>query len=637
MCGIAGFIGTFEQPNRTLEKMVSVIHHRGPDDHGVFFDENTDVGLAHARLSILDLSPAGHQPMTSNSGRYLIVFNGEIYNHLIIRNELEKLANQHWRGHSDTETLLAAIDEWGFFDTLKRLVGMFAIALYDRKSSKVYLARDRMGEKPLYYGFVDHHKFVFASELKSIKVLPNIELAINRDALALFLRHNYIPAPYSIYQGISKLEPGQYLTFSVGSSSIEIERYWSMSDIATQGMSTPFVGKEQEAIAGLDRVLKSSISQQMLADVPLGAFLSGGVDSSTVVALMQNMSSRPIKTFTIGFDDKRFNEAENAKAVAAHLGTEHTELYMTAKDALNVVPLLPTIYDEPFSDSSQIPTYLVSKLAKQHVTVSLSGDAGDELFSGYNRYTMTNRLWGKLSKVPLPIRSYLANLIRIIPPTAYTKLLSPLGMSNAGDKLHKASYVLLKSSVSDLYHGLVSHWDDPASVVKQGIESATWLTNSRLENIDCSDIERMMLLDSLSYLPDDILTKVDRAAMSVSLETRVPFLDHQVVEYAWSLPMSMKLRNHQGKWVLRQVLYQYVPKELIDRPKMGFGIPIDQWLRSELREWAECLLNEQRLEREGFFHPKPIREKWLEHLSGKRNWGYHLWDILVFQQWLETQ
>jgi len=635
--------------------MALTIGHRGPDDAGTWADEQAGIALGHRRLSIVDLSPAGHQPMPSASGRYVIAFNGEIYNHLVLRKELEAMdcraslamTEAGWRGHSDTETLLAGFDAWGIQATVERCIGMFAFAVWDRQERTLTLGRDRLGEKPLYYGWQgqgQHAVFLFGSELKALKAHPAFAAGIDRNALCLLMRHNYIPAPYSIYQGIAKLAPGCLLSVSLAQPEPRLVRYWSAAAVAMAGCAKPFTGTPEQAVDALEVLLASAVHRQMMADVPLGAFLSGGVDSSTVVALMQAQSKQRVKTFTIGFNEAGYNEAVHAKAVAAHLGTEHTELYVSAQQALDVIPRLPTLYCEPFSDSSQIPTFLVAQLARQQVTVSLSGDGGDELFCGYNRYLLANRLWQKIVVLPPVARRWVAHGLTALSPSRWNALLGPvqgllagaLRQANLGDKLHKAAGVLASSSVDALYLGLVSHWDDPASVVMGGQEPPTLLSGNTPQLTGLDEIERMMALDALSYLPDDILVKVDRAAMGVSLESRVPLLDHRVVEFAWSLTQSMKLRDGVGKWALRQVLYRHVPKALIERPKMGFGVPIDDWLRGPLRDWAEALLDESRLRREGFFHPAPIRLKWAEHLSGARNWQYHLWDVLMFQAWLEA-
>lgn len=646
MCGLVGFIGGVTCSDKTLLRLMSnTLTHRGPDDSGVWLDDISHIALAHRRLSILDLSPAGHQPMLSNSGRYVIVFNGEIYNHLDIRKELEALGHApNWKGHSDTETLLAAIEAWGAEATLKKSVSMFAIALWDRQTRTLTLARDRMGEKPLYYGWQgvgNQRVFLFGSELKALKVHPAFNAKIDRGALCLLLRHNYIPAPYSIYQGIAKLEPGCLLSVSLERREPKIWKYWDTVKVACAGVVKPFAGTAAESVEALDVLLKDALRQQMMADVPLGAFLSGGIDSSTVVALMQAQSSRPVKTFTIGFNEQDYNEAIHAKAVAQYLGTEHTELYVSPQQAMEVIQCLPELYCEPFADSSQIPTFLVNELAKQHVTVSLSGDAGDELFCGYNRYQLTSSLWEKFSLVPLPLRALVVKAIRTVSPATWDGLAGIIpGVGSykfLGDKMHKGASVLSSGTVDELYLGMVSHLGNPPELVINGYEPATFLTGLRPDMNEMGDVERMMILDTISYLTDDILVKVDRAGMGVSLEGRVPFLDHRVVEFAWSLPLSYKLCDGQTKWALRQVLYRYVPRELIDRPKMGFGVPLHQWLRGPLRNWAEGLLDEARLRREGYFYPAPIRQMWAEHLSMRRNWMTQLWNVLMFQAWLEKE
>lgn len=662
MCGIAGFIEPSAQPaEQLLKKMTGALSHRGPDDQGSWYNQEAGIGLGHRRLSILDLSPTGHQPMSSPSGRYVIVFNGEIYNHLGIRKELQESGKDpDWRGHSDTETILAGFDVWGIEATLKRSVGMFAMAVWDKAERTLILTRDRLGEKPLYYGW-NRGAFLFASELKAMRAFPGFEADINRDALTLMLRHCYIPTPHSIYRGIYKLWPGAMLTISQGRSSscpweqnsppfepyrnngVRLDWYWSSKEVAEQSQSQLFKGTDSEAIDELERVLSEAVHAQQISDVPLGAFLSGGIDSSAIVALMQSRAGHAVKTFTIGFHEAGYNEAEHAKEVARHLGTEHTELYVSSEEALAVIPRLPAMYDEPFSDSSQIPTFLVSQMARQHVTVSLSGDAGDELFGGYNRYFQMNSLLQMIGWVPGVGRQALAKGMTALSPSGWNSLyalLEPivpkrLRLMNPGDMAHKLAEVLTADTPEAIYRRLVSHWKSPADIVINAREPATSLTNhhrwAQLPELE----QRMMFLDAISYLPDDILVKVDRAAMAVSLETRVPFLDHRVVEFAWRLPLSMKIRNGQGKWILRQVLYKHVPKKLIERPKMGFGVPIDSWLRGPLRDWAESLLSEERLRREGFFHPVQIRQKWQEHLAGTRNWQYYLWDVLMFQAWLE--
>jgi len=657
MCGLVGLLGGVadEVGDESLLCIMSdTLIHRGPDDCGIWYDSEQRIGLGHRRLAILDLSPAGHQPMVSASGRYVIAFNGEIYNHLALRKDIEKIPPSppfakggilEWRGHSDTETLLAGFEAWGIEATLKKTVGMFALALWDKEACALTLARDRIGEKPLYYGWQgggNERVFLFGSELKALKAHPAFAAEIDRGALCLLLRHNYIPAPYSIYQGIAKLEPGCLLSVSLEQIEPKIWKYWDAAEVARTGVAQPFSGTPEQAVDALEVLAKDAVRQQMMADVPLGAFLSGGIDSSTVVALMQAQSSRPVKTFTIGFNEKGYNEAVHAKAVAAHLGTEHIELYVTPEQAMDVIPLLPGLYCEPFADSSQIPTFLVSQLAKQQVTVSLSGDAGDELFCGYNRYQLTNDLWKKLSHAPIQLRSLVAKGISAVSPSVWDRVGGAIpGVGSyvrlLGDKMHKGAGVLSSATVDELYLGLVSYQRNPENWVIGGKEPDTKLTGLRPNLEGLGVVERMMALDTISYLPDDILVKVDRAGMGVSLEGRVPFLDHRLVEFAWSLPLEYKLRDGQTKWPLRQVLYRHVPRELIDRPKMGFGVPLHDWLRGPLRDWAEGLLGEARLRREGYFHPEPIRQMWAEHLSGRRNWMAQLWNVLMFQAWLEKE
>jgi len=654
MCGFVGFlgVGSFDDAGASravLGRMTDSIRHRGPDDGGYWLDPAQGIALGHRRLAIIDLSPAGHQPMPSSSGRYVIAFNGEIYNHLALREELAAHgAAPAWRGRSDTETLLAGFDAWGIAATVERAVGMFAFAVWDRHTATLTLGRDRIGEKPLYYGWQGrgrHAVFVFGSELKALRSHPAFEHEVDRGALCLQLRHSYVPAPYSIYRGIAKLTPGCLLSVSSQAREPRVTPYWARERRMAASAAAPFAGTPQEAVAELERRLTQAVQAQMIADVPLGAFLSGGVDSSTVVALMQAQSRRPVKTFSIGFHEEGYNEAEYAKAVARHIGTEHTELYVTAAQARAVIPRLPAMYDEPFSDSSQLPTFLVSELARQHVTVSLSGDAGDELFCGYSRYQFAASLWKTITAGPLPLRRLAASGITRIPVESWNRmarLLAPamprsMRFSNTGDKLHKGAQVLSCATLDALYLGLVTHWDDPAAVVIGGIEPPTVLRSETPALAPFDGIQRMMALDLLTYLPDDILVKVDRAAMSVALETRIPFLDHRVVEFAWSLPQSMKLRDGASKWALRQVLYRHVPPSLIERPKMGFAVPVGDWLRGPLRDWSESLLSETRLRAEGFFEPRAVRSKWEEHLAGKRNWQYHLWDVLMFQAWAEEQ
>ncbi|MDX8410930.1 MAG: asparagine synthase (glutamine-hydrolyzing) [Mariprofundaceae bacterium] len=646
MCGIAGFIGRAlpRDAKSILWRMAEKLHHRGPDSHGIWLDAVCGVGLAHRRLSIIDLSREGHQPMASASGRYHIVFNGEIYNFHLLRRELED-AGQRFHGHSDTEVMLAAFDAWGLDEALKRFTGMFAFALWDSEARTLHLARDRLGEKPLYYGWVDQ-KFVFASELKALRAMPGWQGDIDRGSLALFMRLAYVPAPYSIYQGVYKLLPGNVLSITdmlhPGERPVPRE-YWSAGEVVAAAQADQFSCGGQEAVAMLDGLLRDAVAKMMVADVPLGAFLSGGIDSSAVVALMQVQSGRPVKTFTIGLHDEAYNEARHAKAVADHLGTDHTELFVTPEETMGVISRLPAIYDEPFADVSQIPTFLVAQMAREHVTVALSGDGGDELFGGYNRHYWAAAAWKRAVGLPGPVRAGLAGAIRAVSPVAWNALYSRLEpllpvrwrARLAGEKLYKFAQLLQADSRAALYRGLVSQWFDPAQVVLGANEPATVLSDEDSWPAGMDFSEQMMFQDMTGYLPGDILTKVDRASMAVSLETRIPLLDHRVVEFAWRLPLDMKIRDGQGKWLLRQMLYQYVPRELVERPKMGFGVPIDVWLRGPLRDWAESLLDEQRLRQQGFFNVELIHRRWHEHLRAKRNWQYPLWCVLMFQAWLD--
>lgn len=641
MCGIAGFLSpskSTDRPLSVLKAMGDSILHRGPDSGGEWYDDYA--GLSHRRLSILELTEAGYQPMSSHNGRFIFVFNGEIYNHSKIRDALTQSGySGSWQGFSDTETLLAAIEFFGVEAALNMSIGMFAFALWDTRDKVLTLARDRFGEKPLYFG-IQNNVFLFGSEIKSLKQHPSFDSKIDRNSISLFLRHNYIPAPYSIYQGIYKLEQGSILQISAAQFDPVIFKYWSSIDVAREAKLNQFEGSPEESIDVLEKLLIESINQQSIADVPLGAFLSGGIDSSAVVSILQSQSNRPVNTYSIGFDAEMFNEAKYAKAVANHLKTDHTELYVTSDDVLNIIPLLPSLYCEPFADSSQLPTYIVSKLAKSHVSVALSGDAGDELFCGYNRYTATNLLWRKLRRSPSIFRELLSTSINSISPEAWDLFFGISSLRKildiSGDKLHKGASVITSRTVDELYLRLVSHHANPVDLVIGAQDVPTILTSSSSQLVDFDDVSRMMLFDVMTYLPDDILVKVDRAAMAVSLETRVPFLDHRLATFAWSLPLSFKLRDGKSKWPLRELLYRYVPPELIDRPKMGFGVPLDRWLRGPLREWAESLLAEDRLRQEGYFRPEQIVQLWKEHLSGKHNRAYLLWNILMFQAWLEV-
>lgn len=648
MCGITGFL----VPQGFREREASVVAcrmrdrlvHRGPDDAGLWLDTDAGIALAHRRLSIVDLSPAGHQPMPSVSGRYVIVFNGEIYNHQELRRRLEGAGFHDWRGHSDTETLLAAVEVWGLEKALQALVGMFTLALWDRQKRVLFLARDRFGEKPLYYGW-QGGTLLFGSELKALDAHSNLQFEIDRDVLPIYLRHGYIPAPWSIWKGIRKLTPGCFVELSAEQTCAmpEPTPYWTLAECITQGQASLFLGSDEDAITAMETQLHEAVAGQRVADVPLGAFLSGGIDSSTIVALMQSQSSLPVKTFTIGFDEAGHNEAEHAKTVAAHLGTEHTEWYVTASQALEVIPHLSKMYDEPFGDSSAIPTHLVSQLARQHVTVSLSGDGGDELFGGYGRYFNDNaeHIWRIGKSLPLPLRSLIVTILRSPVPSiadsALRTFTQSVGRSFGKSFSARAELVaaLLESRhYSAFYRTMTSQWNQPP-VSQKGKDLSYGIADTLLGSID-EPVQKMMATDSLAYLPDDILAKVDRAAMAVSLETRIPLLDHRVVELAWQMPYSMKFRDGQRKWLLRQVLYRHVPRSIMERPKMGFGVPVSQWLRGPLRGWAEDLLSEDRLRAQGFLDPEPIRRRWEQHVKGHHNWKDSLWLVLMWQAWIQS-
>lgn len=649
MCGISGFLDlNHATPTNELRgiamRMADTLRHRGPNDAGVWADADAGIALSMRRLAILDLSAAGHQPMESSSGRYMLVFNGEIYNYQDLRNELSKAEQAYpFRGNSDTEVMLAAFEQWGIEPSVARFNGMFAFALWDRHERSLTLGRDRFGEKPLYYARIGSH-FIFGSELKALRAHPEFTHRgfageVDVDAAALFLRYSCVPAPYSIYKHTNKLPAATLLKVSADDFASDPQPYWSLRKVVDEAVSNPFDGSEHEAVEQLDSILRDAVRIRMRSDVPLGAFLSGGIDSSTIVSLMQAQSRTRVKTFSIGNHDKEFDEAQDAAKVARHLGTEHTELCVTAEEAMAVIPLLPRLYDEPFADCSQIPTLLVSQLAKEHVTVSLSGDGGDELFGGYTRH-----IWGdtldRLHRVPFFLRKFGAAGIRTIPPSSWDILsqmswpLTPARWRQRmpGYKLHKLASVLESRNVHSLYEKLSSHWLDTAKVLP-GASAIPLSENNPLRLRHTA--ENMMYLDAIGYLPDDILVKLDRATMAVSLEGRVPFLDHRVAEFSWRLPLSMRIRQRQGKWILRQVLYRYVPREMVDRPKSGFGIPLAAWLRGPLRDWAESLLEERRLQQEGFFNPAPILKMWREHLAGRQNWEYHLWDVLMFQGWLD--
>lgn len=646
MCGIAGYWSkSGEAVDATA--MASALSHRGPDDSGAWADAEAGIALSHRRLAIIDLSPTGHQPMASPGGRWLLVYNGEIYNHLAIRAELEADGAIAWRGHSDTETLVHGIERWGLEATLQRSVGMFALAVWDRKERQLHLARDRMGEKPLFYGW-SRAGLVFGSELKALRAAPGFDNPIDPEVLSLYFRFNYVPAPWSILRHVYKIEPGVIATFdraaletippapptanNVSYPGITLRRYWSLNDVVAAGANDGMT--KAEALSGLETRLSDAIRQQAIADVPVGAFLSGGVDSSAIVALMRNVTNVEVKTFTIGFAETGFDEAPYARAVAAHLGTDHHEMYVGAEDVRAVIPDLARIYDEPFADSSQIPTVLLSRLTRQSVTVALSGDAGDELFCGYNRYLVSRRTWDRAARIPEPVRRRLGKALTSISPSRWdslTRLPAVPSISQLGDKVHKVGRMLQTPlGIADIYRASSEEWAGRLPLTSSARLAAGIDTPPALRD---TAQEQMMHWDMQSYLPNDILVKVDRAAMSASLETRVPLLDHRVVEQAWATPLEFKMRGGQGKWALRQILYRYVPKEMIERPKAGFAIPIGTWLRGPLREWAEDLLSDSALAEQPALDAAMIRGRWAEHIAGTHDRTGALWGVLMFQAW----
>ena len=638
MCGIAGVLnltGSRDQLERNAMAMADSLAYRGPDDQGSWSDTEAGIALVHRRLSIVDLSSAGHQPMISADGRFIITYNGEIYNFQELRPELEARGVK-FRGHSDTEVMLEAFAAYGIEATVKRLIGMFTIGVWDRRSRTLTLVRDRLGIKPLYWAKFGK-LFLFGSELKALRAYPGWTPSIDGSAVAAFMRHNCVPAPHSIYKGVRKLEPGTILTLPPDGEP-RLERFWDARAVAQAGLADPLQVDDTELTDRLEVLLQDAVRRRMVADVPVGAFLSGGIDSSTVTALMKAASCGPVRTYTIGFDLPGFDEAPHSAAVARHLGTDHTELTVTAKQALDVIPQLPDMYDEPFADSSQIPTHLVSAMTRRHVTVALSGDGGDELFGGYNRYQLSTGFLRSLSLLPRPLRRAIAATLTAVPADRWSQVLSalPAGMQprQVGDKLHKLATVLCADDDSALYRRLVTHWE-PAQIVPGAAEPKGLLWDAQLEREFPGLLERMQFLDLVTYLPDDILTKVDRASMAVALEARVPLLDHRVVEFAWRIPRQTLMRNGVSKWPLRQVLYRHVPHELIERPKTGFSIPLGEWLRGPLREWAETLLSEKRLRDGGLLSVQDVRRTWAEHLSGKHNWQYLLWDALMLEAWRE--
>jgi len=640
MCGIAGMVdwraATPADALRSIaEAMIETVRHRGPDAGEVWVEAEGGVALGQRRLAIIDLSPGGAQPMHSADRRFVITFNGEIYNYRDIRGELQA-AGHPMRSDSDTEVLLEACALWGVEAAIERAIGMFAFALWDRKTRSLILARDRLGIKPLYYAATPE-RVLFASQLKAFRPTPHWKPTIDADAVVGYLRHAYIAQPRTIYREAEKLAPGHILTLREGSTPSP-KCFWDLRGIAIAGQRRNDPAPDaQEATDRLDGLLRDSVKLRMIADVPLGAFLSGGIDSSTVVALMQAQSTRPVKTFSIGFHEGGYDEAHCAKQVAAHLGTDHTEFYVEPRHALDVIPHLADWFDEPFADPSQIPTYLVSELTRKHVTVALSGDGGDELFAGYNRYLWAQRLARAVKLVPRPLRGVSAAALRALAPQTWNRLFAfvPASWRPAlpGDKLHKITTLLDNPQPDAIYRRLVSQWERPDEIAAAGQEPRGPLWDPSIARDFPDLVPRMQFLDMITYLPDDILTKVDRATMAVGLEGRVPLLDHRVVAYSWSLPLEFKLRGGRSKWLLRQVLDRYVPRPLIDRPKMGFGVPIDAWLRGPLREWAESLLTPARLASDGFVRVEPVRRAWQEHLEGSRNWQYPLWTVLMLQAW----
>ena len=672
MCGIAGFIGLNEQGNHALlaqiaEKMASTIRHRGPDDSGIWVDSNAGIAMGHRRLSIIDLSVLGHQPMISSSGRYVIVYNGEVYNFPELRAELEK-KGYAFKGHSDTEVILSAFEEWGIEEAVKQFVGMFAFALWDRTEQRLWLGRDRIGKKPLYYGWLDRG-FCFASELKALTKCPRWSGEINRDVLALFMRYNYIPAPYSIYKNIYKLYPGTLLSIRLedaiygvpdfspmpvteGADKCRVQPvpYWSLRKVYQDALENPFDGSESEAEEILEDLLRKAVQCRMISDVPLGALLSGGIDSSLVVALMQNLSSQPVKTFTIGFYESDYNEAPYADAIARWLGTNHTQLYVKPEETMRVLDMLPSIYDEPFADSSQIPTYIVCELTRKYVTVALSGDAGDENFAGYTGYMNACTMWRRIGWIPLPFRILLSRILSHIPVPLWQaiRLLlrgqigDYLRTRDVSESLYRVAELISVPDFDGFFHGVSSHWKHPLTLVlNSSVELPTIFIDPKRKPPVQPIIRRMMFMDKLCYLPDDILVKVDRASMAVSLEVRAPLLDHRVIEFAARLPLNFLVTRYsrkcplQGKYILRRILYKYIPPELVERPKRGFSVPVGMWIRGPLRAWAEDMLSEQRLKQEGYLNVNMVRDMWKQHVIDGKDRTTSIWCVLMFEAWLE--
>jgi asparagine synthase (glutamine-hydrolysing) len=649
MCGITGFLwrsggAAAQDPEAIVGRMAEAIAHRGPDSSGTWVDREAGVALGHRRLAILDLSEAGHQPMVSPSGRYVLSYNGEVYDHADLRGSLEAEDRAPaWRGTSDTETLVAAFDAWGVRKTLSRATGMWAFALWDRQARQLTLARDRLGEKPLYYGWQGAGRdaaFVFASELRALRRHPAVTGAIAQEEIVHFLRHGYVREGQSILRGVQQVRPGEVVTLAEDAREPECARYWDGAEIAARAKEAPFADDEIAAVDRLEELLASAVARQAVADVPLGAFLSGGIDSTTVVALMQRRAQRPVHTFSIGFQEARYDEAMHARAIAAHLGTEHTELYVGSDELLGLVPRLPEIWDEPFGDSSQIPSFLVAQLARAHVTVALSGDGGDELFGGYDRYGQGAALLSRMARIPVSVRRRAAAGLCAVPVGALDRMLAPLrrvpqGKEPNGQWAHRIAGYVGSAGVDELHRRLVSKTPAAEQLAAETDEPPYELRGAAPRRGQLTDAERMMQLDMVTYLPGDILTKVDRSSMAVSLECRAPLLDHRIAEFAWSLPLAMKRSPGGSKWVLRRLLHRLVPERLVERPKMGFEVPIGLWLRGPLRDWAEALLARERLARAGCLDPDAVRAMWEQHMSGRFNHGAGLWHVLMLEAWRE--
>ncbi|MBL4589751.1 MAG: asparagine synthase (glutamine-hydrolyzing) [Alphaproteobacteria bacterium] len=641
MCGVTGIFSTTSRGklNLKIRQMSDAISYRGPDGDGFWVNQDDNVALGHRRLSIIDLSETGTQPMISPSGRYVMSYNGEIYNYLDIKNALKEKGYE-FRGKSDTEVLLCAFEEYGIKETLTKVSGMFAIILWDRKEKTIALIRDFLGKKPLYVGWAGTD-LVISSELKAFHTHPDFKAITNQDHLALYFKYACVPAPHSIYQNVWQLLPGSIMTLPIRALSAgtcllsSMESYWDAADIIKK--SAPQRAKprdDKQAIDDFEELLSKCVSERMISDVPLGAFLSGGIDSSAIVALMQKQSTRPIKTYSVGFNVEGFNEAEFAKQVANHLGTDHHELYLSPKDALDVIPSLAQIYDEPFADISQIPTYLVSKFAREHVTVALSGDGGDEMLGGYRRHFMVPPMWNKMKYIPHPLRRLGAGAINSISADSWNRIGAKKNHPHLADSMDKFGGMMRQKTSTDVYDYLLGFWENPYEIVLDAKPVDLHFKQKFLESENLSFAEEMMMCDSISYLPNDILQKVDRASMAVSLEARAPLLDRRIFEHVWTLPEHLKIRDGKGKWLLREVLARHVPREMWDRPKKGFSPPLGPWLRGELRDWAESYLSVQALEEAGL-NAKPIRKTWEDHLAGRRNHSVRLWSVLMYQAWRE--